>query len=701
MRLAYFSPLPPVKSGIADYSEELLPELARGAEITVFVDQAVTRPLGQATGPGLAPRLATDRSANQPYDIQQAIHFEEIDRQHPFDLCLYHQGNNQYHDYVYDRALQTPGLLVLHEHCLHHLIVWKTLGQGDAAGYWREMFYAYGRLGARMAETRSRAISSEYQQFLMPLNHRLVNRSLGVVVHSDYAAAQLEEPAAGIPVEVIPHHLAPAAFELDSWDQLECRRSLGLPEDAFIIASQGFVTQPKRLPVVLAAFKRLLRLVPHARYLIVGEDHWHWKVAPLIEQLGLRHHVRLTGYVTGKDFFRYLKASDVLVNLRYPTAGETSGTLIRSLGAGKPMIVSDFGQFADLPEDVCLRVPPGEGEEVRLADHLQALAYRPHLREHLARRARAWIREECAIERSAERYLDLARRLIAARQSGASAPVESDYRLDLPTEPTLTVDPAEALDYVSGFFADNPEAQGYLQTHGKRLLETLALIPAGRPEQKILELSSYLQLPPLLHRYGGYGEVQVTNWWDGSPRRKAMHLRHAVSGEELAYEMHNVDVEHDPLPFGDGTLDVVVCGELIEHLREDPLQMLVEVHRVLRWGGLLVLTTPNIASAHSIAAVLGGSSPYIYGQYNRRSPGDRHAREYTPADVRIAMEAAGFEVISLQTKNIWHEPAEELLARLDSTGVPRELRGDNIFAVGRKLTRKIERFPRELYELGE
>ena len=684
MRLAYFSPLPPVKSGIADYSEELLPELAKGAEITVFVDQP--------------PVSSPDRLPDPSCQIAQAIHFEEIDRLNPFDLCLYHQGNNPYHDYVYERALRTPGLLVLHEHCLHHLIVWRTLGQGDEEGYWREMFYADGRLGARMAETRARAISSEYQQFLMPLNHRLINRSLGVAVHSDYAASQLEDPAAGRPVEVIPHHLSPAAFDLDGWDRLECRRSLGLPDDAFIVSSQGFVTQPKRLPVVLAAFKRLLRLVPNARYLIVGEDHWRWQVAPLIEQLGLRNHVRLTGYVTGRDFFRYLKASDVLVNLRYPTAGETSGTLVRSLGAGKPMIVSDFGQFADLPEDVCLRVAPGEGEEERLADQLQALAYRPQLRDHLARRARAWIREECTIERSAERYRQFARRLIDERQAGVSVPVETDYRLDFPDPLPTTIDAEEALHYVGGFFADNPEALDYLQTHGKRLMETLALIPPGRPDQKILELSSYLQMPPLLHRYGGYGEILVTNWWEGGPRQKVMTLRHSVTGEELQYLMHNVDVEHDRLPFDDGTLDVVVCGELIEHLREDPLQMLVEIQRVLRWGGLLILTTPNIASAHSIESVLGGNSPYIYGQYNRRSPADRHAREYTPEDVRVALEAGGFEVIRLLTKNIWHDPPEDLLARLDRTGISRDLRGDNIFAVGRKLTRRIERFPRELYE---
>lgn len=681
MRLAYFSPLPPVRSGIADYSAELLPELAKGAEITVFVDQP------REPSPGL------------PYRIEQSVHFNEINRDRPFDLCLYQQGNNQYHEFVYGQALQTPGMLVLHEYCLHHLIVWMTLGRGDEEGYWKEMFHAYGRLGARLAETRARSISSEYQQFLTPLNYRLVNRSLGVVVHSDYAASRLERLGPEIQVEQIPHHLSRSVGIVEELGQRECRLSLGLPEDAFIVCSQGFMTPPKRLPVVLAAFKRLLKLVPNARYVIVGEDHWQWKIAPLVEDLGLRNQVRLTGYVTERDFFRYLKASDVLVNLRYPTAGETSGTLIRGLGVGKPVIVSDYGQFRDLPDNVCLRVTPGADEERELADRLQTLAYRPLLREHLGRRAADWVREECAIERSAELYLDFAGRLIAER--GRNHRAKSEYQLDFPVEPTIVADPTEALDYVSSFFSDNPEALGYLRTHARRLQETLALTPVGSPDQRILELSSYLQLPLLLHRFARYGEVLVTNWWQGEPREKSMSLRHAGTGEEFTFRMRNVDVERERLPFDDGSVDVVLCCELIEHLREDPLHMLVEIHRVLKWGGLLILTTPNIASAHSVEALLSGSSPYIYGQYNLRSPADRHAREFTPQDIRIAVESSGFQVVKILTRDIWHQVSEEALASLDRTGVPRELRGDNIFAVGRKLTWQIERYPRELYESAQ
>jgi len=95
---------------------------------------------------------------------------------------------------------------------------------------------------------------------------------------------------------------------------------------------------------------------------------------------------------------------------------------------------------------------------------------------------------------------------------------------------------------------------------------------------------------------------------------------------------------------------------------------------------------------------MAGSSPYIYGSYNRQSRTDRHSREYTPKDVRLALEAAGFKVIRLFTKNLWHQTDEQFLRWLDHTGVPSELRGDNIFAVGRKASAQIERYPDRLYD---
>ena len=686
MRLAYFTPLPPGKSGIADYNSELLPYLARGAEISVFVEEA-----GEL-------RENRDRA---DFSVHDANDFDGIHGRRPFDLCVYHLGNNPHHEYIYERATVTPGLLVMHESCLHHLVAWKTLGRKGEDAYWNEMFYAYGRKGARAADMRSHSIGSDYQQFLMPLNRRLVQGSLGVITHNAYAASQLEGLNGDVPVEIIPHHLSPKADELNGLDRVECRRALGLPDDAFVIASFGFVTEAKRIPAVLAAFKLLLRQVPNAMFLVVGEDHWKWSVAPLIEEMGLRDRARITGYVSEPDFFRHLKAVDVVVNLRFPTAGETSGTLIRALGAGVPAIVTDFGQFAELPGDVCLKVLAMEREEKDLYLRLRELAQRPTLRERLSRRSAEWIRAECDINRCAARYLNFIESVIERRKKGedCARPGRIAYPIEFKEErPAIELDRDEALAYVEGFFADNPDAIGYIQIHRDRLIRTLELIPVGAEGQRALELSSYLQMPPLIKRYGKYGEVVITNWWQDEPREKIRAVRNPATGEEFVFAMKNVDVERDRFPFPDEYFDVALCCELIEHLREDPMNMLVELNRVVKWGGLVILTTPNITSAFSIQEALAGKSPNIYSLYNRKAPSDRHSREYTPADVRVVLEASGFKVLKLFTENVWHKTDEEFLAWLDRTDVPRELRGDNIYAVGRKQSARIDRYPHELYD---
>ena len=675
MRLAYFSPLPPSKSGIADYSAELLPRLADGAEVSVFVE-------------GERERAA--HAGGERYAVYEAAQFDALDAARPFDLCLYHQGNNPHHEYIYERALRRPGLVVLHEHCLHHLIAWRTLGREDEAGYWDEMFYDYGRRGSQLAEMRGRDVGSEYQQFLLPLNRRLVDRSLGVIVHNEHAASQLEGRAR-TPVEVIPHHLSPRVYELDGLDRAECRRALGLPEEGWLLASFGFVTQSKRIPTLLRAFKRLLAVKPDAHLLIVGEDHWRWSVAPLIGELGLGDRARVTGYTSEEDFFRYLKAVDVVVNLRYPTAGETSGTLIRALGAGKPVIVSDFGQFGELPDEVCLKVAPGPEEERELYARLRRLAYRAEAAEGLGRRAAAWARARCDIGRSAASYLAFAERVRSAPRPAAAAAAGG-------MSPTIKLEAEEAIEYAAGFFAEDPAATGYLRRHAGRIVKTVELVPVGGPGQRLLELSSYLQMTPLIRRGGRYEEIAITNWWEGEPREKVQRVRHAVTGEELSFPMQNVNVERDRFPYPDQYFDVALCCELIEHLNEDPMHMLIELNRVLKWGGLVILTTPNIASGFSLQEVLAGSSPYIYGAYNLGGRADRHSREYTPKDVRLALEAAGFKVARLFTEDLWHRTDEEFLGWLAGEGYSRELRGDNIFAVGLKASAQVERFPDRLYD---
>ena len=694
MRLAYFTPLPPSKSGIADYNAELLPYLARGADITVFVEHE---------------REIKAHRDNKDFTVHDVAHFDGMHRENPFDLCIYHLGNNPYHEFVYDQALRIPGLAVLHEHCLHHLITLKTLDRNDEKTYRHLMFQAYGRTGAQLADTRERGISSDYQQFLMPANYHLLSRSLGVILHNEYAASNLELPDEmaltkrspdALPeaplVKIIPHHLSPKVYDLDILDKDAVRTSLKLKTEDFVLGAFGYVTATKRLPVVLRAFKRLLAVAPNAFFVIAGEDHWKWSVTPIIEEMGLTKRVRITGYTEERDFFQYLKAVDVVVNLRYPTAGESSGTLVRALGAGKPVIVSDFGQHADLPDEICLKTPLDKSEEEVLFQHFRHLAFQGLLRERLGTRAQKYVRREHDIAKCAASYLSFAEEVKRDRT------VKTSMNPQVKPTPKIQFDDEEAMEYALGFFSGDEATQGYFRHHRHRLLETLKLIPRGDGSQRLLELSSYLQLPPLIHRYGNYAEVEVTGYWKDGPDKKYRSLQHSLTNEKLNFDMQRLNVECDMFPYADEYFDVALCCELIEHLSQDPMHMIIELNRVLKWGGLLVVTTPNISSAISIQEILKGRSPYVYGNYNRENINyglsDRHNREYTPEDLRIALEAGGFEVVELFTNDTWNSPDEDVKKLLAKTGVPMNLRGDNIFAVGRKITTHVERYPRKLYD---
>ena len=192
------------------------------------------------------------------------------------------------------------------------------------------------------------------------------------------------------------------------------RAALGLPADAFLVASFGFITPAKRLDVALRAFARLRREVPNALYLLVGEVSPHYDFASVLTP-GLAAGVVPVGRTGLAGLLRYMAAVDVAVNLRYPSAGETSGTLIRLLGLGKPVVVSNTGAFAEIPDGCCAKVDLDATEEELLTTYLLALARDPALRRRLGENARRHVAAHHTLAGSARAYADFVRETVASR----------------------------------------------------------------------------------------------------------------------------------------------------------------------------------------------------------------------------------------------------------------------------------------------
>jgi SAM-dependent methyltransferase len=401
--------------------------------------------------------------------------------------------------------------------------------------------------------------------------------------------------------------------------------------------------------------------------------------------------VRLLGFTPIESFAGYIAACDVVLNLRFPTVGETSGSLLRAMGLGKATLVSEVGAFAEYPDDTCLKVPPGAGEEDLIFEYLNLLISRPEIARDLGNRAREYVARECNWPRVAEMYAGFLR---AVHQG---VPWVDDKPPARTPAPEAVTGPPENLNK----WVSDPPAREYLEVHASRLSRTLDLIPPGGPDDRILEMGAYLQITPALRFRLGYGEVR------GCYFGQAGHVDHKVitstEGEVFACDIDHFDAERDRFPYPDGHFSTILCCELIEHLFQDPMHLLQEVNRILKAGGWLVLTTPNAAALRAVAGVLQGYHPGFFSAYIRPRQGDvdaRHNREYTPAEIHQLLENAGFEIVRLETGPFRDEPHPEyhwVMHLLRRYNLPTELRGEGIYAVGRKTASVRERYPGWLY----
>jgi glycosyltransferase involved in cell wall biosynthesis/SAM-dependent methyltransferase len=658
MRMAFFSPLPPARSGIADYSEALI---------------AAMRPLAE---------IETFSGAHQEYDPSR------------FDIAVYHVGNNGYHGFVYETALRHPGVVVMHESNLHHLIADLTIKRSDWDAYLRECEYEGGAAALEFAQrVRRLEIGPDYEG--LPMTKRILESAHGVIVHSRFMQEEMRAAKYTGPCAVIPH-----GAWIPQADRNGFRHKLGLDELTPLVGIFGYLKPYKRIAESLRALRRLVRLVPNVKMILVGEPHPEFPIESMIRSMGLSASVRVLGFAPIEDFVGYLGACDIVLNLRFPTVGESSGTLLRSLGLGKAVMVSDLGSFAEFPDDICLKVPVGEGEEDLIFEYLNLLVSRPEVARSLGDRAKAWVAKECNWNRVAEQYVAFLESVAGIRPAlAAAAPAES---LKQPESPAPQPVEPPTIEYLRGW-AQSEEARGYLDTHQTRLVKTLAITPPGGPDERVLEMGAYLQITPALRTQLGYGEVRGC-YYGKLGRTDERHVTSA-DGETFTCLIDHFDAEKDPFPYPDVHFSTVICGELIEHLFEDPMHLMTEVNRILKPGGHLVLTTPNVASLRAISAILQGYHPGFFHAYIKPAEGSgevdaRHNREYAPREIHQLLENSGFEVTLLETGEFRDEPHPEfgwinhLLTRYR---LSTDLRGDGIYAVGRKTGPVKERYPGWLY----
>jgi glycosyltransferase involved in cell wall biosynthesis len=402
-RLNLWSPLPPSPSGIADYVAEALPSLARRFELVAIV------PDPAAVDPALAAHIPLRAATEAP----------------EADLDLYEIGNSPSHAFVYRAALARPGVVVLHEWSLHHLVLSETVERGDLSAYLREMRRAHGEAGTFVGRQVARALGGPLLPALFPLNDRLLESSLGIVALTEFVRARAAKRLPGRPVLGLPHHLSLPFDPLPT--RAEARAALGLPSDAVVVTAPGLATAAKGIRPALRALASLRARHERLLFVVAGDRDPQLPLEDWVREAGLADAVRVTGRLSLPDFVRHLCAADVVLSLRFPSHGEISGALVRALGVGRSVLVTAGTPAAEeFPEGVVVPVDPGPTEEDELRALMGRLLEDEALRERISVLARGFVREHhdlgrtvdtlaAFLERVAEGKDDLLARIAADR----------------------------------------------------------------------------------------------------------------------------------------------------------------------------------------------------------------------------------------------------------------------------------------------
>ena len=423
-RVAIWTPMPPARSGIADYSAELVAALRPRCEVAVFTDPDAVVSYGETNEPVY------------PYSM-----FEQRHAESPFDLNVYHMGNSgRHHGEIYERLLQQPGIVVLHDATLFDFY-WAHLVDADhAERFLDEVEYNYG--------PETRALMPLYFQEKITLDHlavhmmrRTIEASTAVVVHSAWAQERFGR--------LFPHrsivHIPMGTPLLESSVGNTLRDQHGWGPETLVVGVFGGWSRAKRIHVVVDAFVRVYHDHPEMRLLLAGrvdDPSYAKQIRETIRDAGLEDAVLIVHELPFDAFERHLAAVDLVVNLRWPSVGETSATLVRAFGAGKVVIASDVPQVLEWERQFCWPVPrQGKDEVRRLAQYLADAA--THLAElrRAGDSARDSIRATASWDVVAQQYVSLIDRVLAwySPDETPPTPVEDERAPGLTIIGDLTV----------------------------------------------------------------------------------------------------------------------------------------------------------------------------------------------------------------------------------------------------------------------
>lgn len=404
-KIALLTPLHPLKTGIADYIEEMLPYIRKSFgdlyTIDIFIDHYTP----------------SNEDTKTNHRILEMDDFEKV--HNDYDLSIYQMGNNNYHLKIYNYAMKYPGLLVMHDFAIHHLVAFVFLDQmKDDVAYFQAVQDNHGKEARDQAYQR--AVDGklglwETDAITYPMNRTIIQQSKGVIVFSEYSKKRIIDYGDHIPVHRVYLHCSGKAQLITRNETENARKILGirLQNKEILVCVFGFIGKAKRPYSILEATHQLINKGYRIRLIFVGQLQGDCKDFPeKIKKTGMKKNVSLTGFTSSEDFDRYVKAADICISLRYPTMGETSGVLMRALRYGKPSIVTNIGTFQEFPNDTVIKIGYENTEIEELSNALQRLIDHPEERQVLSNNGVKYAAQHLEPQLTADSFASFAKEII-------------------------------------------------------------------------------------------------------------------------------------------------------------------------------------------------------------------------------------------------------------------------------------------------
>lgn len=384
-KLAYVSPLPPQKSGIAGYSAELLPELSRYYDIDVVTDQT------QVSDPWI---MANCQVRSPEWFRQNASRYQRV---------IYHFGNNPMHAFMFELLDEVAGVVVLHDFYLSD-VQWYLQVHGIKPDIWtNELYQGHGYKA--VADFHRDGVLSTLSKY--PGSLGVINQALGVIVHSKYSESLARQwYGERARCSMIPLLRVPAA----QLDRNQARAALGLSSDDFVVCSFGFMGKTKLNHRLLAAWEdsTLLRQDRNCKLFFVGQNdasNYGHEIEQHLNKRNQSSSVSIVGWTDTRTYELYLAAADVGVQLRELSRGETSAAVLDCLNYGLATVINANGAMAELPDDVLIKLED-DFSDAQLTHALERLRGEPQARARLGQLAATFVQSAHAPASCAQRYFE-------------------------------------------------------------------------------------------------------------------------------------------------------------------------------------------------------------------------------------------------------------------------------------------------------